>query len=89
MNKTNVKLNKLFYYLKNASLMKTKAFKKNRVRQCCREFEELQFKKKKRFVALILKELLAFLRITHFFNKKNGFLRLNTPVLKLLRSNMA
>ena len=47
MNKTNVKLNKLFYYLKNASLMKIKAFKKNRVRQCCREFEELQFKKKK------------------------------------------
>jgi hypothetical protein len=47
VNKTNVKLNKLFYYLKNASLMKIKAFKKNRVRQCCREFEELQFKKKK------------------------------------------
>jgi hypothetical protein len=38
VNKTNVKLNKLFYYLKNASLMKTKDFKKNQVRQCCREF---------------------------------------------------
>ncbi len=34
MNKTNVKLNKLFYYFKNASYMKTKAFKKNQVRKC-------------------------------------------------------
>ena len=62
MNKTNVKLNKLFYYLKNASLMKTKAFKKNRVRQCCREFEELQFKTKKKVRSPYFERFISFLK---------------------------
>jgi hypothetical protein len=41
-----------FYFPQNASFFNIKPFLKNIVGQCCREFSEIQFKKKKKLNAL-------------------------------------